>query len=213
MVNHHSKSKEVQTHSWRYRLIAKRLREGVVLAYPTEGVWGLGCLPEDQSSVEKILSLKGRSWRKGLILVGSSLEQLVPYIDEITQSERRLLASVWPGPVTFLVPKSKLTPIWISGDSDHVAIRVSAHSVVQGICSEVRQPIVSTSANPAGKPPAKNKLRLKQYFGDSIDEIVPGSLGGEPGPSEIRYLRGSTLLRQSTSVRESTKPVSQENDQ
>ena len=181
---------------WRYRLVAKQLREGAVIAYPTEGVWGLGCLPEHQEAVARLLKLKGRPWQKGLIMAAASIDQVQPYIETLSALEQHQLSDSWPGPVTFLLPKSAGTPVWVSGESDKVAIRVSDHPVVSGICQELGQPIISTSANPAGKAPALTRLRLMQYFAGQLDMVVPGKLGGLSGPSEIRDLRSSAVIRE-----------------
>ena len=180
---------------WRYRLIAGLLRQGAVIAYPTEGVWGLGCLPEDSEAVTRLLALKGRPWQKGLILVASNIDQIKPYVEGLSDSELMELDKIWPGPVTYLLPRSSVTPMWVSGEHQTVAIRVSAHPVIQGICSELGQPIISTSANPAGRAPAINRLRLAQYFADQLDYVVPGDLGGRNGPSEIRDLRAQSIVR------------------
>jgi L-threonylcarbamoyladenylate synthase len=180
---------------WPYQLVAERLRQGAVIAYPTEGVWGLGCVPEDFDAVARLLALKGRPWQKGLILVASNIDQIKPYVSALNEPELAELYEVWPGPVTYLLPRSSGTPTWISGEHQTVAMRVSAHPVIQSICSELGQPIVSTSANPAGKPPASNRLLLTQYFADQLDYVVPGDLGDLNGPSEIRDLRTRSIVR------------------
>ena len=180
--------------AWRAKLVAKQLREGAVIAYPTEGVWGLGCDPAQAEAVSRILSLKRRSWTQGLILVAGHIDQFGDLLDEITSAERQTLEDAWPAPVTYLVPNSS-APEWIRGQHESVALRVSAHPVIVGICAEFRGPIVSTSANPAGKPPAKAPLRLRQYFPKGIDVVVPGHLGGRGAASEIRALRGGDVVR------------------
>ncbi len=185
--------------NWRYRLIASRLRAGAVIAYPTEGVWGLGCVPEYEASVAQILALKGRAWQKGLIMAASSLEQALPYMDDLTPDELARLDALWPGAVTVVVPKSRQTPLWVSGQFDSVAIRVSAHPVIQGICHELGQPIISTSANPSAKAPALSALRVRQYFPTGVDDIVPGALGGQTGPSQIITLRDNKVIREAKS--------------
>ena len=181
--------------TWRYKMIATRLEQGEVIAYPTEGVWGLGCLPEKRAAVDRILSMKQRSWQQGLILAAASFEQVEGYIGKITAEQRAALKQAWPGPVTYIVPRSKLVPDWIAGDSDKVAIRVSAHPVIQGICERLRQPIVSTSANPSGKKPALSMLQVQRYFHGAIDYVVPGELGGQAGASEIRDLASGAVIR------------------
>lgn len=166
-----------------------------MIAYPTEGVWGLGCLPSNAEAVSRILALKKRSWEEGLILVAGDIAQIEDYLAAISESERRTLESSWPGPVTFLVPDTGVAPEWIRGRHDTVALRVSGHPVIRSICGELGGPMVSTSANPAGKRPAESMLRLRQYFPSGIDYIFPGELGGEGGPSEIRVLRTGEVLR------------------
>ena len=66
----------VHPQTWRFKMVATRLEQGEVIAYPTEGVWGLGCLPENRLAVDRILLMRQRSWRQGLILVGASFEQV-----------------------------------------------------------------------------------------------------------------------------------------
>jgi L-threonylcarbamoyladenylate synthase len=185
----------VQPQKWRVNLFARQLFEGAVIAYPTEGVWGLGCLPGLEEPVTRILRLKRRSWKKGLILVASRIEQILPYSDELTAQELAVLKIEWPGSVTYLLPRSKNVPDLIAGDSDRVAVRVSKHAVVKAICDELGGPMVSTSANPTGKIPAGSKLRLKQYFPSGIDAIFPGELGTLKGASEIRDLRTGEVIR------------------
>lgn len=180
---------------WRSKLVAAKLRRHEVIAYPTEGVWGLGCIPESMEAVSRILALKRRSWEAGLILVAGTMEQVEPYLEGISVGEMDILASVWPAPVTFLVPDCGVAPEWIRGHHNTVALRVSAHPIIQSICAALGQPIVSTSANPAGRKPACDQLRLRQYFPEGIDYIVPGELGGNEGASEIRILRTGEVVR------------------
>lgn len=180
---------------WRIELVVQRLLAGDVIAYPAEGVWGLGCLPDSEQAVAKILALKQRSWEQGLILVAGRIGHFDAWLTDITDAERRLLREAWPGPVTFIVPDNGTTPLWIRGSHDSVALRVSAHPVVAAICNQLDGPMVSTSANPSGRQPARSALRLRQYFPAGIDYIVPGQIGDSPGPTEIRTLRNGAALR------------------
>jgi len=182
---------------WQVQLAVKHLLRGDIIAYPTEGVWGLGCIPDFDSSIVRILDLKKRSWRRGLILVGSSIEQLLPYAASLDSSELESLKSSWRGPVTYLVPCAPGVSELIRGDSDMIALRVSAHPTVKTLCDQLG-PLISTSANPAGRDPANNPLRLRHYFGAGIDYILPGQLGGNSGVSEIRNLKTGAVVRAAT---------------
>jgi len=172
----------------------RTLNQGGVIAYPTEAVFGLGCLPEDAYSVARILALKGRSVRKGLILVAASPEQFDAYVDYPDNDLRQKVSASWPGAVTWVLPATANVPGWISGYKDTVAVRVSAHPVVQALCKEAGV-IVSTSANPARKTPATNAFKVRSYFGDEIDYILPGNTGGKKLPTEIRDAISGKVLR------------------
>ena len=180
--------------NWQYKLVATRLHSEEVIAYPTEGVWGLGCLPESETATSKILELKKRSWEKGLILLCSSFAQLEPYVILDSEEAKVLQGSLDSGR-TYLVRKSDRVQRWISGTHDKVAVRITNHPTVKGICESVNQPIVSTSANLAGKPAAKTRLQLVRSFGQQVDYIVSGKLGGRQGASEIVDLKTGSIIR------------------
>jgi len=159
---------------------------GEVFAYPTEAVFGLGCDPQNKKAVYTILSMKSRAVEKGMILIASDFAQIKPYVlfDKLPLSSKQTILASWPGPVTWLLPKSPHTPLWISGNSDMVAVRISAHPLVQEICNHIDKPIVSTSANPAGQPAALSEQQVRAYFGDQL-HIVEGELGSQRSPSKI----------------------------
>lgn len=159
---------------------------GEIFAYPTEAVFGLGCDPLYQSAVARILAIKQRPVEKGLILIAEDYSQLSDYVDltQIPPNNAEQMFTSWPDAVTWLVPKSSLTPNWISGDSELVAVRVSNHPIVKQMCAVLGKAIVSTSANPATLPPAQTSDEVRKYFGDSIN-IVEGSVGKKGSVSTI----------------------------
>ena len=110
------------------------LHRGGVIAYPTEGVWGLGCEPSDEVAVQRLLDLKHREREKGLILVAGNQLQFDWLLEDLPESQRNRLTLSWPGAVTWLVPHRGRVPEWISGQHDTVALRVSAHPVVRNLC-------------------------------------------------------------------------------
>ena len=171
------------------------LRSGGVIAYPTEGVWGLGCDPANAAAVTRVLELKARPVSKGLILVAGSIEQALPYLGGLGDAEREQVLASWPGPVTWIVPAPSGVPAWIGGDSTNVAIRVSAHSLTAELCRAFGGVLVSTSANRAGQAPAPDALRVRRQLGRGIDYLLHGELGGRSAPSEIRVARTGQVLR------------------
>ena len=169
---------------------------GGVVAYPTEGVWGLGCDPWNQEAVYRVLALKQRPVDKGVILIGAAPAQFAPLLDPLSPEQKAILDASWPGPNTWLIPDPEgWTPDWIRGQFDTVAVRVSAHPVVVALCQAVGYPIVSTSANLAGQDPLLTAEAVQEQFGTLLDAIVPGATGGQNMPSKIQDLRSGKLVR------------------
>jgi L-threonylcarbamoyladenylate synthase len=171
------------------------LRAGGVIAYPTEGVWGLGCDPFNAAAVARILRLKGRSPTKGLILVAGDVAQVQPLLGRVPTLRRAELLGSWPGPVTWIVPVGDELPRWITGRHDSVAIRVSDHFQIAGLCRLFGGPIVSTSANLQGRPAARSALTVRRYFRGAIDYLLPGELGGRRGATTIREALTGRIVR------------------
>lgn len=186
--------------SLRHRLGAVHsLAQGQVIAYPTESVYGYGCDPFNEAAVHRLLQLKQRPLHKGLILVAADLHQLDPLLSTLTQAQRNQLQSTWPGPVTWIIPDVQGTiPHWVKGDFDSVAVRVSAHPVVQDLCMAWGGPIVSTSANRSGQEPARSEYPLKimrARYGIGADYILPGQTPKHTKPTEIRDLQSGRIIR------------------
>lgn len=182
--------------SWRVKHIAQIVRQGGVIAYPTEAVWGLGCDPWNGDAVERLLALKDRPLHKGLILVADNIRQFDFLLEDLPERWVDRLASTWPGPNTWLVPHQDRLPAWITGQHNSVALRVSDHPLVRDLCA-LTGPLVSTSANPAGRPSARSRLRVEQYFHDRLDGVLGGALGGRRNPSLIRDLQTGDVVRPS----------------
>lgn len=171
---------------------ARILHGGGVIAYPTEGVFGLGCLPDDFAAVSRILRIKERDPAMGLALIAADLAQLDHWI-QLPENSASLTSSD-DKPVTWIVPATANVPTWIRGDHKGVAVRLTSHPVARALCDAADSALVSTSANVSGHPPARNSFVLRRSFSALVDYIVPGECGPALGPSEIRdLLTGKTL--------------------
>jgi L-threonylcarbamoyladenylate synthase len=177
------------------RVACHALNAGGVIAYPTEAVWGLGCEPLNRHACTRLLHLKQRDWRKGLILIAADFEQLRPFVESLPENKMRKAFESWPGPATWLLPASELTPEWVRGEHDSVAVRVTAHPVAAALCRAYGGAIVSTSANRAGQSPALNVAQLRVRFGGQVDAAVSGAVGELKQPTPIRDLLSGKLLR------------------
>ncbi len=175
---------------------ARVLHRGGIVAYPTEGVYGLGCLPTELDAVERLLSVKRRSWRKGLPLIAANLEQLTAFVTIPDIDRRDEILDSWPGPVTWVLPARAETPDLLTGGRNTLAVRVTDHAMSRALCLQAGSPLISTSANRAGRPPLLSARAVRFALGGEIDYVLAGPLGGLEQPTAIRdgqtgaYLRG-----------------------
>lgn len=178
----------------RLRRIAASVRAGEVIAYPTEAVFGLGCNPYDLNAVARILALKQRSADKGLILIAADFVQLKPFLLPLSDSQWQQIQQSWPGSVTWLLPVRSQVPKLLRGTHATLAVRVTAHPVAKALCRACDLPLVSTSANPSGRQPARTALAIRQQWGKRV-KIVAERVGSAQRPSEIRRLDGTVVRK------------------
>lgn len=174
-----------------------RLRAGAVIAYPTEGVWGLGCDPFDEVAVHRVLAIKQRPVEKGMILIAGDVAQLDAIVewDRLPPERAAAVRATWPGAHTWVVPASPQVPLWITGSHDSVAVRVSAYPPVVALCAAFGGPLVSTSANLAGASAARLRASLDPVLMAQLDGVLDGETGGLDRPTPIRDARSGTSLR------------------
>lgn len=167
--------------------VVDAFKEGGIIAYPTEAVFGLGCDPDNEEALERLLKLKQRSPEKGLILLAGSYSQLLPYIDDskIPLDKRFTLLSRWPDSITQLVPKNNNISSLLSGSFDTIAVRITTQPDVVALCKQTNKPIVSTSANLSGQEPAKKWQTLDPALSKQVDFIIEGVTLGHTSPSKI----------------------------
>jgi len=183
--------------SARVHVAARALARGGIVAYPTEGVYGLGCLPTEIGAVARLLTVKQRSWRKGLALIAASIAQLDPLVELPTNGLRDEIDASWPGPVTWVLPARPGVSALLTGGRDTLAVRVTNHPVAAALCAQAGSALVSTSANRTGRPPLRTALAVRRALGRELDCVLGGPLGGLDGPTPIRdgatgeYLRGA----------------------
>jgi len=177
------------------REAVRALRAGGAIAYPTETVFGLGCAPLDLNAIERILALKRRPVEKGLILIGATLNQLLPFIDVNDLALLDRLTQTTERPTTWICPLRANVPRWLHGRHHTIAVRITTHPIAQQLCQQFGSAIVSTSANPAGLKPAHNTLEVKRYFGNQLDYILNGHCAPHAQPSQLIELMSGRVIR------------------
>ena len=170
--------------------IVAALKDGEVVAYPTEGVWGIGCDPSNEEALKKLISLKKRSKGKGFILIGSELLHFKRYAE--VEVNKTKLMSKWPGPHTWIVPALQISPL-LSGGKETIALRLSEHKETVNICNEFGGAIVSTSANKEGDETPSSPEEIKETFPGI--KVMQGELVGLNKPSTIEDLFTGKVIR------------------
>lgn len=158
---------------------------GGVVAYPTEGVFGLGCDPNNSDAIEKLLSIKKRSADRGFILIASSFEQLQPFIDNISNDIQKKLDASWPGPVTWILPATGTAPEVVTGGKPTIATRVTDHPTASALCVQCNKAIISTSANISGEPACTEASVVDALFDQQLDYVLDYPVGDLKGPTPI----------------------------
>lgn len=174
----------------------RALARGGIIAYPTEGVYGLGCDPADADAVMRLLALKQRPWQKGLILIAAEPAALAPWIAPLDEAIRQRIEPTWPGPVTWLLPAAADCPATVRGEHDSVAVRVTAHPTAAALCRRWGGALVSTSANRGGGEPARDAATVRRLFGDRLDAVIDAPVGDLERPTPIRDGRTGKTLRE-----------------
>ncbi|WDD99136.1 L-threonylcarbamoyladenylate synthase [Thalassomonas actiniarum] len=172
-------------------------RQGGVIAYPTEAVFGLGCDPDNDAAIQKLLAIKQRPKEKGLILLAGDYAQLQPYLDESTISaqQKAEILSRWPGAITQIMPAKSTVSSWVKGSFDSIAVRVTEHPDVIDLCRQTGKPIISTSANLTGQPSLCDYQQVVAQFQDKVDFILEGKTLGFSNPSTIINALSGEILR------------------
>jgi L-threonylcarbamoyladenylate synthase len=176
------------------RALAKYLSRGGLIAYPTESCFGLGCDPRNRNAVLRLLSMKQRPQRKGLILVASKFSQLAPYLQPITEAEQAILKNQGVQTITYLMPARADCPRWLRGEHPTLAVRLTAHAKTAALCQSLNRALVSTSANRSGGNPARTAAHCRRLFGENI-LILPGLIGKRKKPSTIRAWGDGKIIR------------------
>lgn len=149
------------------------LTNGGVIAYVTDTVWGLGCLPNSESAVKKIYEIKKREAQKPLILMSNEIYPLLDYVKPIPKIGQILIKKYFPGALTIVTDKSENTPDYITSSMPTVGIRVPDNEVFREICEIIPGHVLATtSANLSHQPSAKTYEQALENMSGLADLII-----------------------------------------
>lgn len=177
--------------------IVDQLRQEQVVAYPTEAVFGLGCNPNSEKAVRKLLALKQRPEEKGLILIAPHRDLLRPYVDEsqLTEAMWQRIEQQGEKAITWVVPATSSVPRYLRGQFETIAIRICRVPAVASLCESAGFALTSTSANLTGQTPCRTVENVVSQFGENFP-VLRAATGGKNNPSEIRDIFTQHIFRQ-----------------
>lgn len=150
----------------------KNLKNGGVIAFVTDTVWGIGCIPESKLGVDKIYEIKGRDRSKPLILMSDKKENLIPYLENVDEYTKSIIDKYFPGALTVVMKKSNKTPDYITSNKDTVGIRIPDNEFFKRLCEVIDGGVLATtSANLSSQPAGKTFEEVKQSIGSMVDII------------------------------------------
>ena len=153
--------------------IINTLNNGGVIAYVTDTVWGLGCLPDNEKAVKRIYEIKKREAQKPLILMSNEIYNLLDYVKPIPKVGQQLIKKYFPGALTIVTDKSDKTPDYITSNMSTVGIRIPNNKVFKEICEIIPNHVLATtSANLSHQPSAKTYDQALENMTGLADLII-----------------------------------------
>jgi L-threonylcarbamoyladenylate synthase len=177
----------------------KKIRDGEVVAFPTETVYGLGANVFDEKAVAKIFVAKNRPADNPLIVHIYSLDQLPLVAQSVTPTELSLFRTFSPGPLTVLVQKKSTVPAIVTAGSPLVGVRLPNHVIAQQLLVAAKTPIAAPSANKSGKPSATHHQHVVEAFGSEVPNVIKAgktTLGVESTVVLVRNENEIIVMRQ-----------------
>jgi L-threonylcarbamoyladenylate synthase len=169
---------------------AKWIRNGGLVALPTDTLYGLAVDPFRSDAVARVFMVKGRAAGQALPLIAADADQIAARLGRLSPAAQRLAEKFWPGPLTLLVPAPAALVREVTGGSGRVGVRVPADDIARAICRAADRPITATSANRSGQPATADPEEVERTLGQDVDLLIDA--GPTPGgaPSTIVDVTG-----------------------
>lgn len=175
------------------------LKEGELISFPTETVYGLGANAMDERAVKKVYAAKGRPSDNPLIVHVASIEEVEKYVDEISDQSKELMAKFWPGPLTLIFKtKPGVFSKTVTGGLNSVALRMPDNTAALALINHAGVPLVGPSANTSGKPSPTTAAHVFHDLSGKIAGIIDGGatgLGLESTVLDMTNPERPTILR------------------
>ena len=177
---------------------ASALRQGRIIAYPTETLYGLGADPLREEALERLYQLKDRPPTMPASILVRDVAMLKEVTRDLPGSAIRLIEAFLPGPLTLVLPARSHLPQRLTAGTGTIGVRISAHPLMGHLFSRYPAPITTTSANPSGQPDARDAQKILSYFPQGIDCILDaGPVAGGIGSTVVEVTgKAPKILRE-----------------
>ena len=173
---------------------ARILRDGGLVAFPTETVYGLGANALSEEAVKKIFAAKGRPNDNPLIVHIADIERIYPLVTDFSEQAKLLAEKLWPGPLTLVLQASSIIPSIVTAGLETVAIRMPEHEVARRFIAEAGVPVAAPSANLSGKPSPTSAAHVLADLNGRIDAVIDGGECTVGVESTVLDISGETPL-------------------
>lgn len=171
------------------------IKNGGVVAYPTETFYGLGVDPFNKDAVVGLYDLKGRAFKDPVSIVVSDLDMLLVVVTHVPPEAERLIKKFWPGPLTLVFQANETVPLALTAGTGKIGVRIPGSKFTREFIRAVGGPVTATSANPSGKKSAVTTDEVLDYFDGQIDAVMDGGLlPGVLGSTVVDLTGGSPRL-------------------
>ena len=171
---------------------AEALRDGEIVAYPTESVYGLGVDPFNNAALEKLYETKARDTSNPVLMIVSQPRHMHRLVGSFSDETRKYMKAFWPGPLSMLFPVGAELPELLIGPHKKICLRMTSHPVAAGLCTAFGGPITSTSANRSFENPAQSPDEIKM---EGIAVCIDGGIA-DSTPSTIYDPETGQVLRE-----------------
>jgi len=152
------------------------LRDGGVIAYPTETFYALGADCFQEKALVRIFQIKGRAFQNPVALIGGRAEDLDLIANGIPEGAMKLMRAFWPGPLTLLFPAAERLSLRLTAGTGKIGIRISSHPVARALAQALGHPLTATSANRSGQGECVRAAEVIQQIGDHLDLVINGGM-------------------------------------
>ncbi len=154
--------------------VATAIKNGQVVVFPTETVYGIGTNGLDEKAIEKLYKLKKRPKNKPISLLVNNIDMINDIAEDITEIEYKLINKFMPGPLTIILKKKNKIPDILTANSSTVGIRIPENEIAIKLIEYAKVPLATSSANISGKSSGINLKNIMNDFNDDIDYYIDG---------------------------------------